>query len=101
MQSASLGISTGGNDSGQLVNAGVSLRSEAIGMIKCGVAQKDVAQRLNVGERSVRRWWRTYNVGDSLDTQVRFGRPKCLNRVAKIIINKSMGKDCNQLENEN
>ena len=70
-------------------------------MIKCGVAQKDVAQRLNVGERSVRRWWRTYNVGDSLDTQVRFGRPKCLNRVAKIIINKSMGKDCNQLENEN
>ena len=31
---------------------GVSLRSEAIGMTKCGVSQKEVAQRLNVGERS-------------------------------------------------
>ena len=72
---------------------GVSLRSEAIGMIKCGVSQKEVAQRLNVGERSVRRWWWwTYNVGNSLDTQLRSGRPKCLNRVAKTIINKSMGK---------
>ena len=71
---------------------GVSLRSEAIGLIKCGISQKEVAQGLNVGEQSVRRWWRTYNVGDSLDTQVRSGRPKCLNRIAKIIINKSMGK---------
>ena len=51
-----------------------SLRSETFGMIKCGISQKDVAQRLKVVERSVRRLWRTYNVGGSLDTRVHSGR---------------------------
>ena len=71
---------------------GISVRSRAIGMIEGGLPQKKVALRLEVEERSVRRWWHNHRTGTSMETKPRSGRPKRLIRLPKLIINKSMGK---------
>ena len=71
---------------------GNGVRSQAIGMIAGGLMQKEVALRLEVRERSVRRWWHNHKTGASMETKPRSGRPKKLNRIAKVMINKSLGK---------
>ncbi|KAI6648720.1 Arylsulfatase B-like [Oopsacas minuta] len=42
---------------------GVELRSKAIGMLEGDITQKEVATRLSVGVRSVRRWWSQHKCG--------------------------------------
>ena len=71
---------------------GLAMRSKAIGMIESGLPKKEVAKRLNVGYRSVRRWSQSNNSGVSLETKGRSGRPPILDRVSKIVIAKSLGK---------
>ena len=68
---------------------GLAMRSKAIGMIESGVPKKEVAKRLNVGYRSVRRWSQSNKSGVSLETKGRSGRPPILDRVSKIVIAKS------------
>ena len=43
---------------------GIKVRSEAIGMLKAGLAQKDVASRFQVSLRSIERWWRNEKLGN-------------------------------------
>ena len=71
---------------------GIAVRSKAIGMLEAGVSQKDVALRLGAGLRSIKRWWAAAKCGQSLETKARSGRPKTLNRAAKIVIAKSLEK---------
>ena len=71
---------------------GIRIRSEAIGMLRSGVTQQNVALDMDVLLKSVKRWWSTYKKGESLETKTRSGRPPILNRVMKIVISKSMGK---------
>ncbi|KAI6653154.1 Transposable element Tcb1 transposase [Oopsacas minuta] len=71
---------------------GIAVRSKAIGMLEAGVSLKDVALRLGVGLRSIKRWWAAAKCGHSLETKARSGRPKTLNRAAKIVIAKSLEK---------
>ena len=69
---------------------GIAVRSKAIGML--GVQQRDVDLRLSVGLSSIKRWWAASKRGQSLETKARSGRPKILNRVAKIVIAKTLEK---------
>ena len=55
---------------------GISVRSQVIEMIEGGLEQKEVALRLEVGERPVRRWWYNHRTGTSMETKPRSGRPK-------------------------
>ena len=71
---------------------GLSLRSKAIGMVELGISKKEVARRLNVGYRSVRKWQQLNISGKSLETKSRSGRPPILDRVSKIVISKFLGK---------
>ncbi|KAI6651151.1 hypothetical protein LOD99_5502 [Oopsacas minuta] len=71
---------------------GVEVRSKAIGMLEGGITQKEVARRLNVGVRSVRRWWSQRKCGETMETKPRSGRPQILKRVSRIVIKKSLGK---------
>ena len=71
---------------------GLAMRSKAIGMVEAGIPKKEVAKRLGVGYRSVRRWSLSNNLGISLETKKRSGRPPILDRVSKIVIAKSLGK---------
>ena len=71
---------------------GLAMRSKAIGMVEAGIPKKEVAKRLGVGYRSVRRWSLSINLGISLETKKRSGRPPILDRVSKIVIAKSLGK---------
>ena len=71
---------------------GIAVRSRAIGMLKAGLTQKKVALDLGVGLRSVRRWWAANKQGSTMATKSRSGCPKVLNRAAKIVISKSLGK---------
>ena len=71
---------------------GIELRSKAIGMVEGGLTQKQTADRLGIGERSVRRWWSFHKSGETMATKPRSGRPKILNRVSRIVIKKSLGK---------
>ena len=48
---------------------GIKVRSEAIGMLKAGLAQKDVASRFQVSLRSIERWWRNEKLGKSQESQ--------------------------------
>ena len=50
------------------------------------------AQRLGVNIRSVQRWWPSDNLGYSKDSMPTSGRPPKIDRVAKIVITKSLGK---------
>ena len=70
----------------------IAVRSKAIGLLEAGVQQRDVALRLSVGLRSIKRWWAASKRGQSLETKARSGRPKILNRVAKIVIAKTLEK---------
>ncbi|KAI6650121.1 hypothetical protein LOD99_6203 [Oopsacas minuta] len=78
---------------------GVELRSKAIGMLEGGITQKEVAIRLNVGVRTVRRWWSQHKGGETMETKPRSGRPQILKLVSRIVIKKSLGKVGNQPEN--
>ena len=71
---------------------GITVRSKAIGMLEAGVLQNDVALRLGAGLLSIERWWAAAKRGQSLETKARSGRPKILNRAAKIVIAKSLEK---------
>ncbi|KAI6652369.1 hypothetical protein LOD99_7383 [Oopsacas minuta] len=71
---------------------GVELRSKAIGMLEGSITQKEVATRLSVGVRSVRRWWSQHKCGETMETKPRSGRPQILKRVSRIVIKKSLGK---------
>ena len=71
---------------------GLSLRSKAIGMVELGISKKEVARRLNVRYRSVRKWQQLNISGKSLETKSRSGRPPILDRVSKIVISKFLGK---------
>ena len=71
---------------------GLELRSQAIGMVVAGMTQKEVAQTINVSERSIRRWYSIHNSGKTLETKARSGRPPKFHRVAKIVIAKSVTK---------
>ena len=73
---------------------GIKVRSEAIGMLKAGLAQKDVASRFQVSLRSIERWWRNEKLGKSQETKSRPGRKSTIQKAAKIIISKSLGKRC-------
>ena len=75
---------------------GIQVRSEAIGMLKAGTTQKNVARELHVTIRTVKRWWSSYQNGESLETKGRSGRPQKLNRVNKIVLAKSIGKTDSQ-----
>ena len=44
---------------------GIKVRSEAIGMLKAGLAQKDVASRFQVSLRLIERRWRNEKLGKS------------------------------------
>ena len=61
-------------------------------MLEAGIPQKDAAHRLSVGLRSIKRWWAACKSGQSLATKAKSGRPKILNRAAKIVIAKSLEK---------
>ena len=65
---------------------GIQVRSEAIGMLKAGITQKNVARELHVTIRTVKRWWSSYRNGQSLETKSRSGRLHKLNRVKKIVL---------------
>ena len=61
-------------------------------MLKAGERTKTVAQRLSVNIRSVQRWGRRDNLGFSMESKPNSGRPPKINRVAKIVLKKSLGK---------
>ena len=67
----------------------IRIRSEAIGMLRSGVTQQNVALDMDVSLKSVKRWRSTYKKGE---TKTRSGGPPILNRIMKIVISKSMGK---------
>ncbi|KAI6650046.1 hypothetical protein LOD99_6261 [Oopsacas minuta] len=61
---------------------GVELRSKAIGKLEGDITQKEVAKLLDVGIRSVRRWWSQHKCGETMETKPRSGRPQILKRVS-------------------
>ena len=61
-------------------------------MLKAGKSTKIVTQRLNVNFRSVQRWWRSDNLGYSMDLMPKSGLAPKIDRLAKIVITKSLGK---------
>ena len=63
---------------------GSSLRSQAIEMLKAGERTKTVAQRLNVNIRSVQRWGRSDNLGFSMESKPKSGRPPKLTEFPKL-----------------
>ncbi|KAI6661473.1 hypothetical protein LOD99_13346 [Oopsacas minuta] len=71
---------------------GLSLGSQAVGMLKAGETSKKVAQVLNVNIRSVQRWRRSDKLGFSMESNPKSGRPPKIDRVAKIVIARSLGK---------
>ncbi|KAI6656082.1 hypothetical protein LOD99_11328 [Oopsacas minuta] len=71
---------------------GLSLRSQALGMHKAGETPKKVAQVLNINIRSVQRWGRSDKLRFSMESKPKSGRPPKIDRVAKIVIAKSLGK---------
>ncbi|KAI6659503.1 hypothetical protein LOD99_10751 [Oopsacas minuta] len=50
---------------------GLSIRLEAIAMLKTVIEQKIVASRLGVGLRPIRRWWHNEKHGKDQDTKLR------------------------------
>ena len=77
---------------------GISVRSQVIGVIEGGLAQKEVALRLVVGELSVQGWWYNHRIGTSMETKPRSGRPKNLSRVPKLIITNQWANNGNLQE---
>ncbi|KAI6657159.1 hypothetical protein LOD99_15945 [Oopsacas minuta] len=71
---------------------GLSLRSQALEMLKAGETPKKVAQVLNINIRSVQRWGRSNRLGFSMESKPKSGRPPKIDRVWKIVIAKSLGK---------
>ncbi|KAI6646064.1 hypothetical protein LOD99_9512 [Oopsacas minuta] len=70
----------------------VELRSKAIGMLEGGITQKEITTRLNVGVRSVRRWWSQHKCGETMETKPRSEWPQILKRLSRIVIKKSLWK---------
>ena len=71
---------------------GLEIRNQAIGMLNTGITQKHVATKLQVSLRSIERWWRKQKLGKSQKTESRPGRNSSIQKAAKIIISKSIGK---------
>ena len=53
---------------------GIAVQSKAIMMLEAGLPQKDIALRLNVALRSIKRRWAACKCGQSLETKARSGR---------------------------
>ena len=62
------------------------VRGQAIGMLEAGKKQNNVAKDLEVGFRTVQRWWAQHNREGNMDKKKRTERLKVLGRNEKIII---------------
>ena len=71
---------------------GLEIRNQAIGMLNTGMTQNHVATKLQVSLRSIERWWRKQKLGKSQKTESRPERNSSIQKAAKIIISKSLGK---------
>ena len=71
---------------------GLSIRLEAIAILKTEIEQKIVASRLGVGLRSIQRWWHNDKHGKDQNTKPRPGRISTMKKVCKIVISESLGK---------
>ena len=63
-----------------LASKSSEVRGRAIGMLEAGEKQKDVAKDLEVGLRTVQRWWAQYNREGNVDKKKRTGRLKGLGK---------------------
>ena len=68
------------------------IRMLAMGMLDAGSTQKKVALDLGFNISTIRRWWVKFKSGETLQHRKGAGRPKCLSRISKIIITKSLNK---------
>ncbi|KAI6647013.1 hypothetical protein LOD99_9012 [Oopsacas minuta] len=71
---------------------GLEIRNQAIGMLNTGMTQKDVAIKLQVSLRSIKRWWCKQKARKISKTVAHPGRNSSVQKAAKIIISKSLGK---------
>ena len=77
----------------------LEIRSQAIGMIITGMIQKDVATKLGVSLRSIKRWWRKHKLGKSQKNEVHPGRKSSVQKAAKMIISNQSAKEANLIGN--
>ena len=73
-------------------NSRIGHRLRAIGMLKSGISQKQIAQTLGVTVKTVWNWKTKILSGKSMADKPRSGCPTRLSRVPKIIIRKYLGK---------
>jgi len=69
--------------SGNVTFSEVQLRAQAVALRKAGKTCKEVATSLGRSVRWVKKWWKRYQVSDSLDDKPRTGRPSVLTARAK------------------
>ena len=86
--------------SGKVTFSEVQLRAQAVALRKAGKTCKEVATSLGRSVRWVQKWWKRYQVSDSLDDKNRTGHPSGLTARAKDLIRKAKDKchqSCRQL----
>ena len=70
----------------------LEVRGEAIGLLNAGMRISEVAKRVGVSTRTIKRWKKMKKMSNSVVPKKSSGRPKILDRVAKIVISKSLTK---------
>ena len=70
----------------------IQTRNRSIGMLQGGLMQKQVAQRIVVNIRTIRRWWTCFLSGSSLKNKSGRGRKMSIPMPAKLVIIKSTQK---------
>ena len=70
----------------------LGVRNQAIGMLRAGMSQRDVAREVGASIRAVQRWWQKFLTVGSVADKPRSGRPSSVSTVAKIILKKAVGK---------
>ena len=68
------------------------LRARAMDMLEVGKSMEEVARTLGKTTRTINNWWKRYKLNVSLQDKPRSGRPSSIERVAKIVISKSLRK---------
>ena len=70
----------------------LAMRNRAVGMLKGGMTQRQVADDIGVTVRTIRGWWLRYKKGDSLKNRIGRGRKTVIGRIPKIVLAKNVGK---------
>ena len=76
-------------------NQSLAIRGQAVEVVLAGLTTREAAEALGVSQSAVSKWMKKSQQGQSLSNKPRFGRPKVLDRISRIVIASLEPKSAN------